>query len=142
LARQWAKAYIDFAAGEMRSRLHKMGLRWFPIVGWAERGGSFTDGHGNSVPRFHITWGNGPGVLEHFIRRCRAHQAAGLIQFQFRHQVDQLEMRNGVATGVSGPVLADDDSVQGARTNRDVIGSFRLDAAAIIVISGGHRRKL
>ena len=68
--RKWAEAYIDFAAGSMRNWLYNMGLRWFPIVGWAERGGSYADGHGNSVPRFHITWGTGPGVIEHFVRRC------------------------------------------------------------------------
>ncbi len=53
--RKWAEAYLDFASGEMRSWLHSLGMRWFPVVGWAERGGGFADGHGNSVPRFHIT---------------------------------------------------------------------------------------
>jgi len=135
--RAWAKAYLDFAAGEMRPWLHKMGLRWFPVVGWAERGGSFGDGHGNSVPRFHITWGTGPGVLEHFIRRCKAHERAGLITFQFRHQVDRIEMQDGAATGVSGSVLAADNAVQGAETTREIVGDFRAEAGAIIVASGG-----
>ncbi len=62
-ARQWAEAYVDFAAGEKRSWLYGLGMRWFPLVGWAERGGSLATGHGNSVPRFHITWGTGPGVI-------------------------------------------------------------------------------
>ena len=137
LPRQWAEAYVDFAAGEMRPWLHAMGLRWFPVVGWAERGGGFADGHGNSVPRFHITWGTGPGVLEHFIRRCRAHEAAGLIRFAFRHQVDRIETSNGTTTGVSGTVLADDPAPQGARTNRDPAGEFRLDAPSVLVTSGG-----
>ena len=57
MPRKWAEAYLDFAAGDMRAWRHQMGLRWFPIVGWAERGGSYADGHGNSVPRFHLTWG-------------------------------------------------------------------------------------
>ena len=47
------------------------GVRFFPVVGWAERGGYNADGHGNSVPRFHITWGTGPGLLEPFVRRVR-----------------------------------------------------------------------
>jgi uncharacterized protein len=135
--RQWAEAYLDFAAGEMRPWLYKMGLRWFPVVGWAERGGGFADGHGNSVPRFHITWGTGPGVLEHFVRRCKAHEEAGLITFKFRHQVDRIEMQNGSATGVSGSVLKPDEAVQGAQTSREVVSDFRFSAPSVIVASGG-----
>lgn len=135
--RQWAEAYLGFAAGDMRTWLYDMGLRWFPVVGWAERGGGFANGHGNSVPRFHITWGTGPGVLEHFIRRCKAHADAGLITYKYRHRVDQIEMQNGVAMGVTGKVLAPDQAVQGAETTRDTVGDFRFEASSIIVASGG-----
>ena len=135
--RQWAEKYLDFAAGEMRPWLHELGLRWFPVVGWAERGGSDAMGHGNSVPRFHITWGTGPGVLEHFIRRCNEHRDAGRITYLHRHQVDRLEMQNGAAVGVSGTTLATDDAQQGAQTNRTPTGDFRVDADAVIVASGG-----
>ena len=135
--RQWANAYLDFAAGDMRSWLHSMGLRWFPVVGWAERGGAFADAHGNSVPRFHITWGTGPGVLEHFERRVREHVASGKVTLKFRHQVDQIEMENGAAKGVSGTVLADDPAARGQKTNRDPVGAFELRAPSVIVTSGG-----
>ncbi len=135
--RQWTEAYLDFAAGEMRPWLHDMGLRWFPVVGWAERGGGFAGGHGNSVPRFHITWGTGPGVLEHFIRRCKAHEDAGLITFKYRHQVDHIDMQGGAAKGVAGSILADDPAVQGAATNRDVTGDFQYTASSVVVTSGG-----
>ena len=135
--RKWAEAYVEFAAGEMRPWLHDMGLRWFPVVGWAERGGSYADGHGNSVPRFHITWGTGPGVLEHFIRRVREHVDNGLIQMKFRHQVSHIIMQNGCAKGVSGEVLADDTAQHGAKTNRDEVGEFEVYAPSIIVSSGG-----
>ncbi|MFM2281127.1 MAG: hypothetical protein RLZZ444_3358, partial [Pseudomonadota bacterium] len=86
--RLWAEAYLDFAAGEKRSWLHQQGMRWFPVVGWAERGGALASGHGNSVPRFHVTWGTGPGVLAPFIRRLKDHEANGRVEFRFRHQVD------------------------------------------------------
>ncbi|PWV97479.1 hypothetical protein DFR52_1062 [Hoeflea marina] len=135
--RRWAESFIDFAAGEMRPWLHEMGLRWFPIVGWAERGGSFAPGHGNSVPRFHITWGTGPGVLEHFIRRVRAHADRGLVSFRFRHRVSGITMRNGAADGVSGEILAPDAVLRGATSNRDVAGDFELHAASVMVTSGG-----
>ncbi|MBO9411204.1 MULTISPECIES: FAD-binding dehydrogenase [unclassified Ruegeria] len=135
--RKWAEAYVEFAAGEMRPWLHDMGLRWFPVVGWAERGGSYADGHGNSVPRFHITWGTGPGVLEHFIRRVQEHVDNGLIQMKFRHQVSHIIMQNGCAKGVSGEVLADDTAQHGAKTNRDEVGEFEVYAPSVIVSSGG-----
>ncbi len=135
--RKWAAAYVEFAAGEMRPWLYEMGLRWFPVVGWAERGGSYADGHGNSVPRFHITWGTGPGVLEHFIRRVRAHVGAGLIELKFRHQVSHIIMQNGCAKGVSGEVLAEDVAQRGGKTNRDEVGEFEVYAPSVIVTSGG-----
>ncbi|WP_170331710.1 FAD-binding dehydrogenase [Ruegeria arenilitoris] len=135
--RKWAEAYVEFAAGEMRPWLYEMGLRWFPIVGWAERGGSYADGHGNSVPRFHITWGTGPGVLKHFIRRVQEHVSAGLIELKFRHQVSHIIMQNGGTKGVSGEVLADDTAAHGAKTNRDEVGEFEVYAPSVIVTSGG-----
>ncbi len=137
LPRQWAEAYVDFAATEMRPWLHDMGLRWFPVVGWAERGGSYANGHGNSVPRFHITWGTGPGVMEQFERRVRAHVVSGRITMKFRHQVDRIVMQNGAATGVSGTVLADDSAARGQKTNREAVGDFEYAAASVIVSSGG-----
>jgi uncharacterized protein len=135
--RKWAEAYLEFAAGEMRPWLHDMGLRWFPVVGWAERGGSLADGHGNSVPRFHLTWGTGPGAMEHFERRVREHVAAGLIELKFRHRVSQIIMENGAAKGVSGEVLADDSADRGVKTNRDIAGDFEIYAPSVLVTSGG-----
>lgn len=135
--RRWAEAYLDFAAGEMRSWLHGIGLRWFPVVGWAERGGSYATGHGNSVPRFHVTWGTGPGVVAPFEARVRAHVAAGRIEMRFRHQVDRIEMENGAARGVSGTVLAPDGAARGQKTNRDPVGDFAVRAHSVIVTSGG-----
>ena len=138
--RQWAKSYIDFAAGEMRPWLHQMGMRWFPVVGWAERGGNGvygSHGHGNSVPRFHITWGTGPGVMEPFERRVRDHVQSGLIRLRFRHRVSRITMTNGAATGVQGELLADDDKLRGEKTSREVVGDFKFSAPSVIVSSGG-----
>jgi len=135
--RQWAEAYLDFAAGEMRPWLHSLGLRWFPVVGWAERGGSFAGGHGNSVPRFHITWGTGPGVLRPFEERVLAAETAGKVTFGFRHRVTGFDISDGHIKGVSGEVLAPDDAIRGAATNRDVIDSFDIKADQVIVTSGG-----
>lgn len=135
--RQWAEAYIDFAAGEKRSWLHQQGMRWFPIVGWAERGGHLASGHGNSVPRFHVTWGTGPGVLEPFIRRAREAEAKGLLSFRHRHRVRELSASAGAIDGVEGDILEPTDVARGAPSSRNIVGTFSLRASAIIVASGG-----
>ncbi|HEY6799668.1 MAG TPA: FAD-binding dehydrogenase [Agromyces sp.] len=136
-ARRWADAYLEFAAGEKRAWLHEKGLRFFPIVGWAERGGYNAIGHGNSVPRFHITWGTGPGVLAPFLARTQAGAAAGLVEFRHRHRVDELIVEAGAVTGIRGAVLAPDAAERGRPTNREVVGDFELRAPAVVVASGG-----
>ncbi len=135
--RRWAEAYVDFAAGEKRQWLHQQGIRFFPVVGWAERGGSLATGHGNSVPRFHVTWGTGPGVLAPFVRRVREGVARGKIQLAFRHRVNEVTTTNGVVDGVRGDVLAPSDVVRGAASSRDIVREFVLGAQAVIVTSGG-----
>ena len=135
--RRWAEAYLDFAAGEKRAWLHEKGVRWFPVVGWAERGGYTATGHGNSVPRFHITWGTGPGVVAPFITRVREGVTAGLVTLRFRHRVDELIVEGGAVVGARGSVLAADDAARGAASNRDVTGEFEVRAASVIVASGG-----
>ncbi|MDB4947133.1 MAG: putative FAD-binding dehydrogenase [Labilithrix sp.] len=135
--RLWAEAYVDFAAGEKRSWLHAQGMRWFPAVGWAERGGAGAGLAGNSVPRFHVTWGTGPGVLAPFERRVRAHQQAGRITFGFRHQVKGLLVQDGVVVGVQGDVLEPTDVLRGESSSRVVVASFEARAQAVIVTSGG-----
>jgi uncharacterized protein len=133
----WADAYLDFASGPMRPWLHDMGMRWFPVVGWAERGGGLADGHGNSVPRFHVTWGTGPGVIEPFIRRVKAHVNAGRLTLKFRHRVTSINKTNGAANGVSGDVLEPTEVVRGAQSGRAIAGGFGLTSNAVIVASGG-----
>ncbi|MDQ3600048.1 MAG: FAD-binding dehydrogenase [Actinomycetota bacterium] len=136
-ARRWATAYVDFAAGEKRSWLHAQGVRFFPVVGWAERGGYLADGHGNSVPRFHVTWGTGPGLVEPFERRVRAAVEKGLVQLRFRHRVDELRVTNGTVDGVRGAVLAPSDAARGTASSRTETGSFELHAPAVLVTAGG-----
>ncbi|MGP3940631.1 FAD-binding dehydrogenase [Streptomyces sp. 6N106] len=135
--RRWAEAYVDFAAGEKRSWLHAQGLRLFPLVGWAERGGYDATGHGNSVPRFHITWGTGPGVVAPFERRVRAAAARGLVELRFRHRVTGLARSAGTVDTVTGDVLEPSDAERGTPSGREVAGAFELRAQAVIITSGG-----
>ncbi|MDH6116117.1 putative oxidoreductase [Kitasatospora sp. GAS204A] len=135
--RQWAKAYLDFAAGEKRPWLHAQGVRFFPVVGWAERGGLLASGPGNSVPRFHITWGTGPGLVEPFARRVRAGVAKGLVRTLFRHRVTELAATAGVTDTVRGELLVPSTVERGVASSREVAGAFELRAQAVIIASGG-----
>lgn len=135
--RKWAEAYVGFAAGEKRSWLYAQGVRFFPVVGWAERGGYGGFGHGNSVPRFHITWGTGPGVLEPFVRRVREAVKRGRISLKFRHRVDELTLSGGVIDGVRGEILEPSSVKRGQASSRMAVGEFTLTAQAVIVTSGG-----
>ncbi|MFE3182029.1 FAD-binding dehydrogenase [Streptomyces violascens] len=135
--RKWAEAYVDFASGEKRAWLHAQGVRFFPVVGWAERGGYDANGHGNSVPRFHITWGTGPGIVAPFERRVREAAARGLVQFAFRHRVTGLGRTAGAVDTVTGEILEPSGAERGTASTRTVTGSFELTAQAVIVTSGG-----
>jgi uncharacterized protein len=135
--RAWAEAYVDFAAGEKRAWLRAMGHRVIPVVSWAERGDGRADGHGNSVPRFHLTWGTGPGVVEPFERRVREHVATGRVRFAFRHRVDGLVLEDGAVVGVRGAVLEPTTAERGRPTSRVAVEDFELRGQAVVVTSGG-----
>jgi hypothetical protein len=135
--RKWAEAYVDFAAGEKRSWLHARGVRWFPIVGWAERGGYTATEHGNSVPRFHVTWGTGPGIIAPFVARVREGAKRGLVSLRFRHHVNAFTSTGGVVDGVAGDILEPTSVERGRASSRTKVGEFALEAQAIIVTSGG-----
>ncbi|ASN40428.1 FAD-binding dehydrogenase [Paeniglutamicibacter terrestris] len=136
-ARKWARAYVTWAAGEKREWLHQRGVRFFPVVGWAERGGAGAQGPGNSVPRFHITWGTGPGLLEPFIRAARVAEAKGQLTMLWRHQLDDLVLADGHVSGVRGTILQDDNAERGKASNRIKVANFEFFAPSVIVATGG-----
>jgi uncharacterized protein len=135
--RKWAEAYVAFAAGEKRSWLRNRGIRFFPVVGWAERGGDNASGHGNSVPRVHITWGIGPGIIAPFVERVLEGAKRGLATFKFRHRVNELTGSGAAIDGVRGDVLAPSTIKRGQKSSRAVVGAFEVKAQAVIVASGG-----
>lgn len=136
-ALKWAKAYVEFAAGKKREWLHKRGVRFFPIVGWAERGGYLAEGHGNSVPRFHITWGTGPGLVKPFEKRVQDAIVNGYLDYHPRHRVDQLLTQNGHVVGVQGATLVPSTVNRGEKSSREEDGHFEYYAQAVLVTSGG-----
>ena len=136
-AARWGRAYVEWAAGEKLAWLRGRGVRFTPMVGWAERGGLTARGHGNSVPRFHIAWGTGTGVSEPFARRVREAAAAGRIDYRPRHRVEALVVEGGAVVGVAGSVLADDDAPRGVASSRERVAAFELRAPAVLLATGG-----
>ncbi|OTA99105.1 hypothetical protein M426DRAFT_16776 [Hypoxylon sp. CI-4A] len=136
--RRWAEAFVDFATDGMETYLKDRGAGFMVSVGWAERGNGTADGHGNSVPRFHITWGAGPEVVRVFAEPVREAEKKGIVEFRFRHRVDKLLVdANGRASGVQGKILEPDSSPRGVKTSRTTVDDFELRGAAVIVASGG-----
>ena len=135
--KKWAEAYVDFAFSEKRKWLYDMGVRFFPVVGWAERGGYLAEGHGNSVPRFHIVWGTGPGLVKPFEDRVRRAMANGLVDYRPRHRVNKLLTEKGTVIGASGDILVPSSAARGEASSREVIGDFAFHAQALMVTSGG-----
>jgi predicted oxidoreductase len=135
--RKWAEAYVAFASGEKRAWLHARGVRFFPVVGWAERGGYNATGPGNSVPRFHVSWGTGPAIIAPFVDRVRDAASRGLVELRFRHRVNELISTNGAITGARGEILEDSNVDRGVSSSRTAVGEFELSAGAVIVTAGG-----
>jgi len=136
--RRWAEAYVRFAATEKRKYLRDLGLRVVPMVGWAERGDGSANGHGNSVPRFHLTWGTGPELVRIFREPVLDGERRGLVRFAFRHRVDELIVEGGAVVGVRGAVLEPCEELErGRASSRAPVGEFELRAKAVVVCSGG-----
>ena len=136
-AARWARAYVEFAAGEKRDWIRAQGIELTPVVGWAERGDGRADGHGNSVPRFHVAWGTGTGVSNPFVDKVRAAMGEGKVQVFHRHRATDLIMHNGSVTGVRGEILRPDHALRGVSSNREVSGKFELSSNAVLLATGG-----
>lgn len=136
-ARQWAEAYVNFASGEKRAWLKSLGVGIFPLVQWAERGGYGPQGHGNSVPRFHVTWGTGPGLVEPFLAKVMEGVERGRVSLHFRHRARALVMTGDTVTGVSGDLLEGSTAARGQASSRLAVGDFEASAGAVVVTTGG-----
>lgn len=119
--RRWAEAYVDRCRDEVYDWLTARSVSFFPVVHWVERGNSVP---GNSVPRFHMVWGTGHGLMEALVRHLRSHRNASRLRILCRHRVDRLTVEHRGVVGCSG---VDEESG----------GEFEARAGATIVASGG-----
>lgn len=136
-SKKWAEAYVHFATYEKEAYLKSMGIKLTPMLGWAERGGSLANGHGNSVPRFHITWGTGPGLINPFVDYVLKKEKEGKFRFLTRHQVTNIDIHNNQIKGISGNILEQSDVNRGEPSSRKIIDTFTYDVDNLVISTGG-----
>jgi len=121
LARQWAEMYVHCSIEKIYRWLHKYGVRFFPVVHWVERGLHFP---GNSVPRFHMVWGTGHGLIQALSKRLEVHPNRNVLEIKYHHRVEQLLVEGKKVQGVRG---------FDEHANRP----FEFEAEQVVVASGG-----
>ncbi|HTX29758.1 MAG TPA: FAD-binding dehydrogenase [Solirubrobacteraceae bacterium] len=94
--RRWAEEYVSRARDEVGGWLRQYGVRFFPVVNWAERG---VYGDGNSVPRFHLTWGTGKALVDSTWGAIKAHPTRSRLDVRFQTKVTGLITEAGAVTG-------------------------------------------
>ncbi|PIE01466.1 MAG: FAD-binding dehydrogenase [Acidobacteria bacterium] len=99
LERKWAETYVYTNYEKVYLWLKKAGVGYFPVVHWVERG---LYQPGNSVPRFHMVWGTGSGLMDSLIRKIKQHPNASNLTIKYHHRVDVLQKRGSHIAGVDG----------------------------------------
>jgi uncharacterized protein len=94
--RRWAEQYVTRARDDVGAWLRELGVRFFPVVNWAERGNF---GDGNSVPRFHLTWGTGKALVQAVWGAIEAHPRRAALDLRLRSRVSGLIVEEGRAVG-------------------------------------------
>ncbi len=115
--RAWAEQYVVRARDDVGGWLRELGVRFFPVVNWAERGNF---GDGNSVPRFHLTWGTGLALVQAVWGGIERHPRRGALEVRFGARVTEL--------------LRDGDAVTGCRLES---GEALRAGRAVVIAAGG-----
>ena len=112
--RRWAEQYVTRARDDVGGWLRELGVRFFPVVNWAERGNF---GDGNSVPRFHLTWGTGKALVQAVWAAIERHPRRAALEVRF-------------GARVTGLILDDEGRVVGCRVLEEDWGGGRGSADA------------
>src|SRR4051812_9469481 len=113
--RRWAEEYVKRARDEVGGWLKSHGVRFFPVVNWAERG---VYGDGNSVPRFHLTWGCGKALVDEVWGSINAHPRRAALEVRFGALVSGLVEEGGAIVGVR-------------------VGEEEIGAREVVIAAGG-----
>ena len=92
----WAKYYVDHCSKDVYEWLIQHGLKFLPAVNWVERG---QYGEGNCLPRYHVLWGTGFGLVQRFISLIKTHVNRHKITICYEHKVNGFIKSNGSIKG-------------------------------------------
>lgn len=115
----WAAAYAEHARSEVYDWLKQHGTSFLPMVQWVERG---NHGDGNSLPRYHVAWGCGRGMVQTLAGKLFNHRHRPQLTSLFDHQIRLLTLKAGHVTGAQGWCPH---------------GDFEVSTDAVVVASGG-----
>jgi len=118
--RRWAEAYVNESA-DTYAWLRARGLSFLPMPLWVERG---LDGNGNSVPRWHVTWGTGHALAGTVAKRLLGHSRRAALTLHCEHRVESLIEEGGRIAGCRG--VGELDGV-----------AFEARGGAVLVAAGG-----
>lgn len=97
--KKWAKFYVENSIEYIYEWMKKKSIDFLPLVNWPERG-IFKPG--NSVPRWHITWGTGYAIIECLLAHLNKHPQRKNLEICFGHSVNELIGQGGRVIGVTG----------------------------------------
>lgn len=119
--RKWAETYVNRSREGIHDWLKARGVRFFPVVHWVERG---MYRPGNSVPRFHMVWGTGHGLVQALLESLEGHPQRDRLELHFGHRVCGLEISGGVVGGCHGVIESSGEE-------------FTAAAGAVVAAAGG-----
>lgn len=119
--RAWAEAYVNDSYEDIYCWLKERGIRFLPLPLWVERG-QFTGG--NSVPRWHVTWGTGKALATQLIRVLENHPRRDALTLKFNRRVGSLTTTARTVDGCAG-------------ITEDTGEAFQAHADAVLVATGG-----
>jgi hypothetical protein len=132
--RRWAEQYVTRARDDVGAWLREIGVKFFPVVNWAERGNF---GDGNSVPRFHLTWGTGKALVQAVWGAIEAHPHRDALQLRLRSRVTELMSEGDRVVGCRVVAETDDEASPESGKPRHVPGGYEARAAKAVVIAAG-----
>lgn len=121
LGAKWAKFYSEHSISIIYNWLIHKKVTFLPVVNWPERGMYVK---GNSVPRWHITWGTGYDLSNKVVNYLLNHPNKENLEIKFQHKVESILIENKKAIGAE---FFDESTKK----------SFRITSKNVIIASGG-----
>jgi hypothetical protein len=132
--KRWVEKYMERSIPDIYEWLRNRHVNFFPVVHWVERGYHIA---GNSVPRFHMVWGTGKGLIESLVQCLLDHPNREKLTIHWQHRVTQLETQNGHVSGCSGLIETNGENFM-AQGNCVVLATGGINGSLDMVRKNWH----